>query len=307
MPPLHIVYRSYGPENRKDRPPYYNKLLALTSLVQAAEDAGAPVEIVFLNDGPIPEDRLAVMQTAGEVVSRSGLGLRRSWQAAVALPLKRRWPDEDLVWLCEDDYLYRDRSIRDLLAAADALPHADYLALYATIGRRPAEGGPLEDQYPVPARWQGSAPVSVNGHPWRRGLATTATFGVRMRTLRRDHRILSLTYYTGLGGCDHAACLLYQGLQPFRWRTLGRELLFGFRGSAVARAKRSVIAPVKAVFNVWSYGRAKRGSHLFSADPALATHLESQHLAEGTDWAAVARACAARAAEQGFAPTSPPG
>ncbi len=175
------------------------------------------------------------------------------------------------------------------------------LALYATIGDRPPEGGPLDDQYPVSRRWRGSAPASINGHPWRRGLSTTATFGLRMRTLRRDHRILSLTYYTGLGGCDHAACLLYQGFQPFRWRTLARDLLFGYPGNAVSQAKRSVIAPVKAAFNVWSYGRAGRGSRLISADPALATHLESRYLALGTDWAALARACAARAAERGIA------
>jgi hypothetical protein len=301
MPRLHIVYRSHGSENRKRRPPYYSKLLALASLVQAAEDAGQPVEIVFLNDGPIPGDRLAVMASAGEVVGRSGLGLRGSLNAALALPLERGWPDEDLVWLCEDDYLYRGRALRDLLAAAAAWPQADYLALYASIGDRPPEGGLLDDAYPVPARWRGSAPVSVNGHPWRRALSTTATFGLRMRTLRRDHRILSLTYYTGLGGCDHAACLLYQGLQPFPWRTLGRDLLLGYPGDAVARAKRSAIAPVKAAFNVWSYGRAGRGSRLVSADPALATHMESPHLALGTDWEAVAAGCAARAAEQGIA------
>src|SRR5262245_51017291 len=174
MPRLHIVYRSYGPENMKERPPYYSKLLALASLVQAAEDAGPPIEIVFLNDGPIPGDRLALMAAAGEVVSRSGLGLRGSLRAALALPIERRWPDEDLVWLCEDDYLYRDRAVRDLIAAADALPHADYLSLYAAIGDRPPEGGRLEEAYPVPARWRGSAPVLIAGHHWRPGLSTTA-------------------------------------------------------------------------------------------------------------------------------------
>ena len=57
---LHVVYRSYGGENAKGRPPYYSKLLALTSMVRAAELAGEHVHLVFLNDGTIPADRLAV-------------------------------------------------------------------------------------------------------------------------------------------------------------------------------------------------------------------------------------------------------
>ena len=49
---LRIIYRSYGGENMKDRPPYYGKTLALQSLLRAAEAVDA--DILFMNDGPHP-------------------------------------------------------------------------------------------------------------------------------------------------------------------------------------------------------------------------------------------------------------
>jgi hypothetical protein len=299
MTRLHVVYRSYGRSNAKDRPPFFSKLLALASLVRSAEEARQPVDLIFLNDGPIPEDLLALMEAVGEVVSRSRLGLRRSYQAGLALPLERGWPDEDLVWLAEDDYLYQARALGDFLAAAAAIPQAAYFALYASIGHRPPEGGKQPDYAPVPARWHDSVPVSVNGHPWRRGLSATSTFGVRMDALREDHGVLALTSYSG-GAWDHATCLMYQGLQPFPWRSLGRDLVLAGGGGVVQRAKRCAIVPVKAVFNGWSYTRIRRGRLLYAADPALTTHLESGHLALGTDWAVVARECTVWAAERGI-------
>ena len=41
-PRLRIVYRSHGGENMKSRPAYYSKLLALASVVRAAEESGVP-------------------------------------------------------------------------------------------------------------------------------------------------------------------------------------------------------------------------------------------------------------------------
>lgn len=300
-----MIYRSYGGENAKGRPDFYSKLLALASMLWAAEQAG-PVDLVFLNDGPIPRDRLVLMEGAGEVVSRSRLGIRGSFHAGLALPMEREWPDEDIVWLAEDDYLYQARALRDLLAAAEAIPEASYLALYASIGHRPPEGGKQPTYAPVPARWQGSAPIPVNGDPWRRGLSTTLTFGVRMRTLREDRRLLALSLYTGVG-FDHTMCLLYQGLPPFPLGSLARAILLRGTGSMARRAKRFAIAPVKTAFNAWALARRRRPRLLYAADPALATHLESGHLALGTDWPAVAASCAKWAAERGISLALPAG
>ena len=46
---LHVVYRLYGGENRKGRPPYYSKRTCLASVLHAAEYADA--NVVVLADG----------------------------------------------------------------------------------------------------------------------------------------------------------------------------------------------------------------------------------------------------------------
>jgi hypothetical protein len=89
---LHIIYRSYGGENRKGRPDYYSKILALASLVRSFRQVTpGEAELIFLNDGPIPADRLRLMEASGEVLARSKLGLRGSMQGALALPGATIW------------------------------------------------------------------------------------------------------------------------------------------------------------------------------------------------------------------------
>lgn len=297
---LHVVYRSYGGENLKNRPDFYSKLLALVSFVRAVDAAGQKIEVLFLNDGPIPKDRLALMEATGEIVAHERLGLRGSIHRSVALPLERGWPDDHLVWIGEDDYLYQPHALRDFIAASRALPQADYLALYASIGGREPTGDALTEHFVVPRRWRAAGPVMVNGHAWQRALSTTSTFGVRMRALQRDYRILSLTDYAGLTGCDHAQCLHYQGLLPFPWGLVGRYLLFVGDGSFKVRAKRCLSTPIKAAMNVWSLLRTGPGHQLWTADPSLITHMESDKMAAGTDWRAVARSCVAWANDRGL-------
>jgi hypothetical protein len=122
-----------------------------------------------------------------------------------------------------------------------------------------------------------------------------------MAALRADRRILADSLYTGLGGCDHVMCLLYQGMRPFPWTSLGRDLVLAGPGDRVRRAKRFAIVPVKVAFNVWSYTRRRRPRLLVASDPPLATHLEVGHLGLGTDWQAVAQECTDWADARGIA------
>lgn len=292
---LHVIYRSYGGENFKDRPAFYSKLLALTSFVRAVRETDVPVEVIYLNDGPIPADRLALMRGSGEIVARSSLGNKGSVRAALALPLERGWPDDDLVWLAEDDYLYDPAALSVLAEAPAVFPTAAYFALYASVGSRPPYGGEQPSFAPVPRRWQGSRPLPVRGRPWRRGLSTTGTYGVTVRALREDQRILRAAMWSG-AGWDHTMCLLYQGFQPFPWRAVARQARA--QGvprplSLARRARFGVIASVRAGLNLWQIGRRRPRRLLVTADPALVTHLESGCLALGTDWERLAADCAA--------------
>lgn len=83
-PRLRIVYRSSESENDKPRPSYYSKTLALASVLRAAESLPVRPEFVFLNDGDIPPERLALMQTHGTVRALDGGSNRKTFRAAIA-------------------------------------------------------------------------------------------------------------------------------------------------------------------------------------------------------------------------------
>ena len=283
---LHVIYRSYGGENRKGRPDYYSKMLSLASLVRSfREVAPGQAELIFLNDGPIPADRLRLMEMSGQVLARSKLGLRGSMREALALPTARGWPVSDLVWLSEDDYLYLPRALPDLIAAAEACSDAAYFGLYALIGSRLPSGGTFEDPARVPKGWRQSEPVLVRGHAWRRALSTASTFGARVGPLVADRMMMLLAMRTG-GAWDHTTSLMYQGFSPYPIRALRHS----FHDAAGTNnwPHRAAVLVARLGLNVYQAARRATPVQLVAADPSLATHLETQYLAQGTDWRAAA-------------------
>jgi hypothetical protein len=283
---LHVVYRSYGGENTKGRPAYYGKLLALSSLLRAVSNVRRPVEVIFLNDGPIPADRLKVMERAGEVVVLPGVGNKRSLLTALALPARRNWLARDVVWFAEDDYLYRPSALDRLVGAADAVPAADYLGLYALIGDRPPEGGRAPSWLNVPVDRRAAEPVTVDGHDWHAALATTATFGARVGVIRSDRHVFVWSLATS-STWDYTASLAYQGIVPFPWRQLAAEPR-PIRPSPGRRARTLAATPARIAVDLAAVRLRRRRRLLLAADPALCTHLESAHLAQGSDWSTIA-------------------
>lgn len=286
-PALHAIYRSWSGENRKGRPDFYSKEIALASFLRAWEAVPDPKELIFLNDGPVPSHLSQVMRASGEVVTLRGVGNRRSLRRALATPIERDWPASDLVWFAEDDYLYRASALVDLVTAASHWPSADYFALYASIGTRPPFGGAQPAYAPVPSTWRDSDPVEVNGHHWRRALSHAATFGVRVSAIRRQRRIFELSLYTATAW-DHTACLCYQGVSVCSWRHVVSELMPNAPRSLRRRATLLAAAPFRVALNAWAFRQRRTPSTLVAADPALATHMETDFLALGTDWSRVA-------------------
>jgi hypothetical protein len=292
---LHIVYRSYGGENTKGRPAYYSKLLALRSLLRARAQVSSPVEILYLNDGPIPADRLSVMERSGEVIARANLGNKGSLRTAYALPAERGWAHDDLVWFAEDDYLYRPDSLSGLIAGAEVWPEADYFCMYASFGSRgsgPAlsEGSPMHTETWVPPSWHDSEARLAQAQPWRRALFATSTFGGRVRALIEDERLLNIAMVAGRA-FDSTTCLLYQGYLPFPWRLIREPLRESFT------AKSFVLAGARLAVDAYHLWRKGPKRLLVAPEPASITHLEAAYLALGTDWTAVARDCDRWAAE----------
>jgi hypothetical protein len=296
---LRIVYRSHGGENAKSRPTFYSKLLALASAVRAVRESGSTPQMIYVNDGPIPGDRLDLMHATGDVVQIDVGNNRASYRAAVQMAARRPWPPGDIVWFAEDDYLYHPQAFRMVIKAAAAVQDADYLSVF---GRRALDpGSPRTATAWMPRRGAADAPnpIVVGDATWFRGVATTSTFGVRMRVLRQDRRLLRLIPYCG-GAWDDATCLAVQGRRPFGWGDVREDLLpFGSRPAAQWPAS-IVRGLVRSGVNLRSRRAERNCRRLYFSDPLRALHLEDGAADGGLDWAGLAAQTRAWAIDQGI-------
>ena len=299
-PGLHIVFRSHGGDNHKDRPDFYSKLLGLASLVRAADAVDPHPEILFVNDGPIPDDRLDLMHGHGELIPIAGGSNRRSYRTSIALAAARAasWPDDDVVWFAEDDYLYGVESLSQLQAAAAALPHADFLSLWGWDALDPSSSRSEPRARPELLSAGDPNALALSGVRWYRGLSTTSTFGMRARVLREDARLLRQIPFTG-GAWDHATCYTVQGLQPYPWSEVrsestpsggGAEAGSGAGAGAGLRAWPRALARGVALtaLNLRSRRRPSRCRSFFASDPEQIFHMEEPAEATGRDWPAFA-------------------
>lgn len=272
-PRLRIVYRSHGGENMKSRPPYYSKLLALTSVVRAVRESGQDPHLIFWNDGPIPADRLDLMRANGEVVRIDAGSNRASYRAAIEMAVRSDWSPRDVVWFAEDDYLYRPGTFSAVMAAATAIPDADYLSVFG--GQALDLGSPLRAFRAYPRLGAVDVPdaVDVAGLRWFRGVSTTSTFGARLSVLREDRNLLRILPFSG-GSWDHTTCLAVQGRQPFTWQEIREEVL-PFGELPPARWPVSVArGVVRAGVNLRSRRSPEHCRTLYLCDPVGAVHLE---------------------------------
>ena len=79
---LHVIYRSTDRENRKARPAGFSKHTALLSFLRAREACAEAGDLLFLNNGSIAAERLALMEATGAVETLDDLELHESYWAA---------------------------------------------------------------------------------------------------------------------------------------------------------------------------------------------------------------------------------
>ena len=184
---LHVIYRSTDRENLKARPAYYSKDTALLSFLRAREACPEAGDLVFVNNGPIAADRLAMMQAAGTVDPHHDLELHESYWAALRWVERRPWAPGDLVYFAEDDYLYREDALASLVDAARA----------AARGGLPGavrDGGAGDAQRRAAARRAARRPRAatrrgawrIGAHEWHVATSHTSSFAVRAAVLRAD-------------------------------------------------------------------------------------------------------------------------
>jgi len=285
---LHVIYRLYGGDNTKVRPPYYSKSACLVSALHAAEQADA--DVVVLADGPIPDDLRALALKKARVVDipDGPIGMRSSFMYGLRYSDAAGWSDDDLVYFCEDDYLHVKHAMVELLAAAESIPTAHYFALYASTPRHPAtEHG---EPYHVPAHWRPKDEYTVGDTVWVNIPNTTSTFGARIGTLRKDYGIFRqslIPYRTRY--LDYEMFLVVQGKVPYSATELFRDHeSTRFRTGLKALAANSFFLPFRLAYELRTLSRVRHPHLLYAADPSLACHMESAFIAPGTDWAAIA-------------------
>ena len=296
----HLVYRSYGGENRKRRPHYYSKLLTLTSFVRAA--ARLPeADITFVNDGPVPADRLAIMDRFGRVVqlAEEPQGMRASYRAALLLSTTEPWSDDDVVSYVEDDYLFTGDAFLALAEAAAELPQVSYFTMY---GDRPDPADPSSRiTYSLPRSWAAAPDLRAGGRVWFNRAAIASTFSARVGVLRADLPIFFACMRPFRRRfLDHETCLIYQGHVPYH----GRELLLGLPGDFAPSLRGVVRAVVLVPFRIALNRLARRqraANLLYAITPNEATHLEHPVISPDRDWEAVATEVTRWASENGLA------
>ncbi|WP_432544500.1 hypothetical protein [Kineococcus sp. SYSU DK002] len=275
---LHVVYRSHGGENAKGRPSWYSKALALDSFLRAvatARAAGEGVEVLFLNDGPLPQDRLDLVRAHGSVRAITGGSNRASYLAALKLAARSDWSAQDLVLFAEDDYLWRPDALVSLLRSA-AGHRAEYFAPYGVGTHDDIEGRVPQWRRPRSARGEDAIPSSAVR--WVPHESTTSTFAVRVGALREDHRLLVLCCLSG-GDFDHTSLLAVQGIPRFTARDLVHHHPGASSNPVLRVARAAYLTAVRGAVDVASLRRPARRRRLAAADPAVCTHMEDGWLA----------------------------
>lgn len=284
---LRLVYRSYGGDNAKVRPSWFDKELAAASFTRAAEHAG--IAPLWLNDGPIPSQIGQLQQRVGTIVNIPGgpVGMRRSYLTALRLAIDSNWPEDDVVYFCEDDYLHTADAFTILRGAARELPQVSYFALYGSTPRYASPEWP--GGYTFPDDWPPAPALHGGGHRWINVASTASTFGVRVGALRQDYCLFRQAMVPFRRRyLDHETCLLYQGFRPYR----GRELVLGLRGDFIPGPRGVARAVFLVPFRLGLNMRARRNSTdphlLYAAEPNLGCHMETDVMTPGRDWSAVA-------------------
>lgn len=266
---LRVVYRSHGGENSKDRPDWYSKRLALDSFlgaVRAASAVGVDVDVVFLNDGPIPDERLTPMREHGRVRAITGGSNRASYLAGLLHATRSDWDDTDVVLLAEDDYLWRPDALVSLVGSVRR-GRADYWAPYGVGTHDDVEGRRR------PRTGRGELALPDDAVRWIAHESTTSTFAVRLQALRQDLPLLVLACFSG-GDFDLTSCLAVQGIPRFRPVDIVRHHPGSSTSPVVWAVRFGYLAGLRTAVDLASLRRPSRRRRLLAADPALCTHME---------------------------------
>src|SRR3989344_6168452 len=171
-----IFYRTHSTENKAPRHTWYSKELCLKSKIIAIKELRKKCSVNFfvLHDGKINNNSdwiknlKKLVQGNGEIIENAKMGNSLSFLSVISEAIKLD-PNE-VIFLSEDDYLWRKDSLAAMFEALLTLP-ADYITGYD----HPVRYQPdyfLGADYP---HWFNIIYISAGKH-WRTQESTTMTF-----------------------------------------------------------------------------------------------------------------------------------
>ena len=213
------------------------------------------------------DELIDFIRTEGFSFEQTSLGNSPSFKYALIKAVKE-YGDDDIIYFLEDDYLHLQGS-RELIT--EGLDIADYVTLYDHY-----------DQYMKYPPEKSAAPLNRwNFHSWRIFLtehshwretpSTTMTFAARVKTLKKDYKILM----------DNPDKGTPNDFQMFMMLTKQNSFIDIVKIMA-ARFKRITIL---MLLNKIAFFRKKR--LLISSIPGRSTHCEKKWLSPLTDWTKV--------------------
>jgi hypothetical protein len=145
-----------------------------------------PVAIRVLYDGNHPPDWLRGLWSGADVEvlkdeSGGPIGNAASFRHALRLATTSGFPDDDIVYFVEDDYLHTPDALVKLVEFFEE-KHPDYATLYD----HPARYNGQDFDRPG-----GEQIIHSGSHHWRTQESTCMTFAARVETLRWDYARIS--------------------------------------------------------------------------------------------------------------------
>ncbi len=232
---INAVYRYYSGDNAKKRPSFFSKHLCFESFLAAWRELGeARGRLVFLCDavrfekGPV--ESLA-RKSCDEVLFLGGIGNCPSYLRSIDIAVA--FPEGDLVYLSEDDYLYRPEALSRLAEARSGIPEASYFTLYDHPDRYTRK-----DDAPFRRREL----YLAGDHHWRTVESTCMTYAGLVEAIRGDKLIHRFVARKGGTPNDRRMWRAIQGIGTYVCK-IPKRLLIGAVPALATHMEADLLSP----------------------------------------------------------------
>lgn len=172
----------------KQRPSWFSREECFGNLLRVFNHPEVRFKIIY--DGKIPEDsylreyiknKLLYPNVSHEEIQAGSEGA--SFQALLRTIVKDNLPDDEIIYIVEDDYLHRPFSL-DILRDAFTLHGIDYVSLYDHPDKYDPRYLSMHNIDPFMTRLYHGKFCH-----YRAAISTTNTYAMRMSTLKKDFKI----------------------------------------------------------------------------------------------------------------------